>query len=52
MADERIEEHKHVVTETEEGTSESHTDKVVHQDKGEEKPEVTTTEKETTIEED
>jgi len=52
MTEERIEEDKHTVTETEEGTSESHTHKVVHQDTGEEKPEVTTIEKETVIEDD
>lgn len=52
MTEERIEEHKHVVTETEEGTTESQTDQVVHQDTAEKKPEVTTIEKETVIEED
>lgn len=52
MTEERIEEHKHVITETEEGTSESHSHKVVHKDTEEEKPEVTTIEKETAIEED
>ena len=52
MTDERIEEHKHVVAETEEGTSETETHKVVRQDRVEKKPEVTTIEKETVIEED
>jgi hypothetical protein len=52
MTDERIEEHKRVVTETDDGASETETHKVVHQDRAEEKPEVTTIEKETVIEED
>lgn len=34
MAEERTEEHEHVVSETEEGTSESHSDKVVEREKG------------------
>jgi hypothetical protein len=50
MAEERIEEHKHVVSETEEGTSESHSHKIVERDREveEEEPEVTTIIKETT----
>ena len=54
MADEKIiEEHKHVVTETEEGIPESHTHKVIERDEPERKPEVTTTiVRETTIEEE
>ena len=51
MADERIEIDKHVVTETEEGVSESHSHKVVERDEGVKRPEVTTIVKETTIEE-
>lgn len=34
MAEERREEHEHTVTETDEGTSESRSDKVVEKDKG------------------
>jgi hypothetical protein len=34
MAEERIEEHEHVVSETDEGRSESHSDKVVEKEKG------------------
>lgn len=49
MAEKRIEEHKHVVSETEEGTSESHSHKIVERDRDvEEEPEVTTIIKETT----
>lgn len=52
MTEERIEEHKHVISETEEGTSESHSHKIVERDRDEEEePEVTTIIKETTIEE-
>lgn len=52
MAEERIEEHEHTITETDEGTSESHSHKIVERDKDEGKPEITTTiVKETTIEE-
>ncbi|MDT4969700.1 MAG: hypothetical protein QOJ64_4437 [Acidobacteriota bacterium] len=52
MTDERIEEHKDTVTQTDEGTTESHTDRVVEQNKPASRPEVTTIEKETTIDED
>ncbi len=49
MAEERIEEHKHVVSETEEGTSESHSQRIVERDTvEEEEPEVMTIVKETT----
>jgi hypothetical protein len=51
MAEERIEEHKHVINETEDGTSESHSHKIVERDGKKEEPEVTTIVKETTIEE-
>ncbi len=51
MAEERIEEHKHVISETEEGMSESHSHKIVERDRDEEEPEVTTIKKEITIEE-
>jgi hypothetical protein len=52
MTEERIEEHKHTVTETDEGTTETHTERVVEQDKGAGRPEDTTIEKETVIDED
>jgi hypothetical protein len=52
MTEERIEEHKHTVTETDEGTAETHTERVVEQDKEAGQPEVTTIEKDTVIEED
>ena len=52
MTEERIEEHKDTVTKTDEGTSESHTDRVVKQNKPASQPEVTTIEKETIIDED
>ena len=52
MTEERIEEHKHTVTETDEGTTESHTDKVVEQNKKAGQPEVTTIVKDTIIEDD
>ena len=48
MTEERTEEHRHVITETEEGTSESHSHKIVERDSDDE-PEVTTIVKETTI---
>jgi hypothetical protein len=48
MAEEKVEEHKHVISKTDEGTSETHSDKVVEQDKEEGSPKVTI-EKETTI---
>jgi hypothetical protein len=51
MTEERIEEHKHVISETEEGTSESHSHKIVERDEDEAEPEVTTIVRETTIEE-
>jgi len=51
MTEERIEEHKHVVSETDEGTSESHSHRIVERDGDDEEPEVTTIIKETTIEE-
>jgi hypothetical protein len=34
MAEERVEEHEHTVTENDEGTSESRSDRVVEKDKG------------------
>ena len=34
MAEERIEEHEHTVTDSDGGTSESHTDRVVEKEKG------------------
>ena len=52
MAEERIEEYKHTVTETDEGTTETHTESVIKQDKEAGQPEVTTIEKDTVIEED
>jgi len=48
MAEEKIEEHEHTATKTEEGKSETHSEKVV--EKEEKKPEVTTVKEETTIE--
>jgi hypothetical protein len=48
MTEEKIEEHKHVISKNDEGTSESHFDKIVEKDKGEGSPKVTI-EKETTI---
>jgi hypothetical protein len=52
MTEERIEEHKRTVTQSDEGTTESHTDRVVEQDTEARQPEVTTIEKETIIDED
>lgn len=51
MPEEIIEEHKHVVTETDEGTTETHSHKVVEQDREKGHPEITTIEKDTVIEE-
>jgi hypothetical protein len=51
MAEEKIEEHEHVVKETDEATHESHRDKIVEKDAGE-KPRVTTIEQETTVKKD
>jgi hypothetical protein len=48
MAEEKIEEHKHVVSNTDDGMSETHSERVVEQDKEEGSPKVTI-EKETTI---
>ena len=52
MTEERIEEHKQTVTETDEGTTETHTEKVVEQEREAGQPEVTTVEKDTVTEED
>jgi len=51
MTEERIEEHEHTTTETDEGTSETHTDRVVEKGTEEKKPEITSVTEETTIEE-
>lgn len=51
MAEEKIEVHKHVINETEEGTSESHSHKIVERDRDAEEPEVISIKKEITIEE-
>ncbi len=49
MAEERIEEHEHVIKETDEGTHESERDSVVERDVDEAKPKVTTIEEETVV---
>ncbi|MDQ3817026.1 MAG: hypothetical protein M3362_04970 [Acidobacteriota bacterium] len=51
MAEKRIEEHEHTTTETDEGTSETRTDRVVEKGTEERKPEITTITEETIIEE-
>ena len=48
MAEEKIEEHKHVISKTDEGTSETYSDKVVEGEKEDDSPKITI-EKETTI---
>ncbi|HKC65257.1 MAG TPA: hypothetical protein VKB86_16570 [Pyrinomonadaceae bacterium] len=50
MAEERIEEHEHTTTETDDGTTETHTDKVVEKGTQEKKPEITSVTEETIIE--
>jgi len=52
MAEKKIEEHEHVRRETDEGTQESHHDRVVEKDEAETKPKTTTVEEETTIKKD
>ena len=48
MAEDKIEEHEHTTTKSEEGKSETHSERVV--EKEEKRPEVTTVKEETTIE--
>ena len=52
MTEERIEEHKQTVTETDEGKTETQTEMVVEQEREAGQPEVTTIEKDTVIEDD
>ncbi|HMF55365.1 MAG TPA: hypothetical protein VK619_03310 [Pyrinomonadaceae bacterium] len=51
MAEERTEEHEHVIRETDEATHESHHEKIIEKDEGA-PPKVTTIEEETTIKKD